>query len=81
MTTRSDADIQRHVEAELFCCPAVDETNIAVRVTNGTVMLGGFVHDFFHKYGAEDAVKRVAGVVTVANHIQVLAAHAYRRGD
>jgi osmotically-inducible protein OsmY len=40
-------------------------------VIDGTVTLTGLVRNLFHKYGAEDAVKRVAGVVGVANNIQV----------
>jgi osmotically-inducible protein OsmY len=71
VVARSDSDIQRNVEAELFCCPDVDETDIAVKVTHGIVSLSGFVHDFFHKCGAEDAVRRVAGVVAIANGIEV----------
>lgn len=71
MTTRSDSDIQRNIEAELFCCPDVDETDLSVKVSHGIVSLSGFVRDFFDKYGAEDAVKRVAGVVAVANGLEV----------
>jgi len=68
---RSDSDIKSNVEAELRCHPNVDESCIAVNVAAGTVTLMGYVRDFFQKYGAEDAVKRVAGVAAVANAIQV----------
>ena len=71
MSVRPDNDIKHHIEAELRCCPDVDETDIAVKVTNGTATLTGYVHNIFHKYGAEDVVKRVAGVVAIANDIQV----------
>ena len=67
METRTDSDIQRQVEAELFACPDVDETDIAVKVTDGTVTLTGYARSLFDKYGAEDAVKRVRGVNAVAN--------------
>lgn len=73
MNTRSDSDIKHNAEAELRCCPLVDETDIAVKVSDGIVTLTGYVRNFFHKYGAEDAVKRVAGVVAIANDIQLLA--------
>ena len=69
--TPSDSELQRHVEAELFCCPDLDETDIAVKVTGGTVTLTGYVRSFFDKFGAEDAVKRVVGVNAVANDIEV----------
>jgi osmotically-inducible protein OsmY len=69
---RSDSDIKLNVEGELRCHPNIDETDIAVKVAGGIVTLTGYVHDFFHKYGAEDAVKRVAGVIAIANDIQLL---------
>jgi osmotically-inducible protein OsmY len=73
---RSDSDIKSGVEAELRCHPDLDESCIAVNVAAGTVTLMGYVRDFFQKYGAEDAVKRVAGVAAVANVIQVRALSA-----
>jgi osmotically-inducible protein OsmY len=78
---RSDTDVQRHIEAELCRCPHVNETDIGGKVTDGIVTLSGFVRDFVDKYGAENVVKRVAGVVAVANDIQVLTAIAYGRTD
>jgi osmotically-inducible protein OsmY len=71
MEGRADSDIQRQVESELFACPDVDETDIAVKVTDGAVTLTGFARSFFDKFGAEDAVKRVRGVTAVANAIEV----------
>lgn len=81
MTPRSDTDVTKAVEAELSCCPNVDETEIAVKVTSGIVTLTGYVPDLFQKYGAEDAVKRVAGVVAVANDIDVQAPGSAWRSD
>ncbi len=74
MNTRSDADISANVEAELRCCPDVDETDIAVKVRDGIVTLAGFVRSFFDKYGAEDAITRVRGVRAVTNDLVVQAA-------
>ena len=71
MESRIDSDLQREVQSELFACPDVDETDIAVKVTAGTVTLTGYAHSFFDKFGAEDAVKRVRGVTAVANAIEV----------
>jgi osmotically-inducible protein OsmY len=69
--TRSDTDIKLNIEGEFSCCPQMDESGILVKVTDGIVVLSGYVRNFFDKYGAEDAVKRVAGVVAIANDIQV----------
>ncbi len=69
---RSDSDIKGNVEGELSCWPNVDDTDIAVKVAGGIVTLTGYVRNFFHKYGAEEAVKRVVGVTAIANNIQLL---------
>lgn len=68
---RSDADIKRDVEEELRFDPHVNPTDIAVAVKNGVVALTGFVHSYGEKYEAERVVKRVAGVVGVANDLEV----------
>lgn len=68
---RADCDIRRHVEAELYCSPGVDETHIEVRVTNARVTLAGYVPRLLDKYAAEHAATRVPGVTGVANDIRV----------
>lgn len=68
---RSDSDIRRDVEDELRWDPDIDSTDIAVSVHNGVVALTGFVRSFIHKYQAEADAKRVAGVLAVANDIEV----------
>ena len=77
MEGHPDSDIQRHVESELFACPDVDETNIAVRVIDGTVTLSGYARSLFDKFAAEDVVKRVRGVTAVANAIEVRPRHKH----
>ncbi|HYL02998.1 MAG TPA: BON domain-containing protein [Steroidobacteraceae bacterium] len=76
MTKRADGDIRQHVESELYCCPDLDETDIAVKVTDGAVTLTGYARTLLDKYAAEDAAKRVPGVAAVANDIQVQASAA-----
>lgn len=73
MDSQRDRELQRQVTSELFACPDIDDTDIAVEVTDGTVTLTGYARSFFDKYGAEDAVRRVRGVIGVANNIQVQA--------
>lgn len=68
---RSDSDIKRDVEDELRWDPSVDATDIAVAVKNGVVTLTGFVRNYMDKFEAEAAAKRVAGVVGLANDIEV----------
>jgi len=68
---RLDSDIKRDVEDELRWDPDIDATDIAVAVHNGVVALSGFVRSYAQKTQAERDAKRVAGVVAVANDIEV----------
>ena len=68
---RSDSDIKRDVEDELRWDPDIDSTDIGVSVHNGVVTLSGFVRSYAQRTEAERGAKRVAGVVGVANDIEV----------
>src|SRR5580704_14991232 len=68
---KSDSEIERDVREELGWDPDLDATDIAVSVKDRVVTLAGFVKSFTDKYEAEAAAKRVAGVVGVANDIEV----------
>ena len=78
---RADSNIKRDVEEELKWEPNVDATDIAVAVKNGVVTLTGFVRSYAHKLAAERATKRVAGVVGLANDIEVRLPGADARPD
>ena len=81
ITMRPDHDIERDVKDELQWRPDLDATDIAVSVKNGVVMLAGFVHSYVDKYEAEAAAKHVAGVVGVANDIEVRLRNVDARPD
>lgn len=68
---RSDSDIKRDVEDELRWDPDVDATDMAVSVKDGVVTLAGFARSYNNKLEAEAAAKRVAGVIGLANDIEV----------
>jgi osmotically-inducible protein OsmY len=68
---KTDSEIERDVKEELGWHPDLDATDIAVSVKKGVVTLTGFVKSYTDKYEAEAAAKRVAGVVAVANDIEV----------
>lgn len=68
---RPDSDIKRDVEDELQWAPNIDATDIAIAVKNGVVSLTGFARSYIEKYEAERAAKRVAGVVGLANDLEV----------
>jgi osmotically-inducible protein OsmY len=68
---RSNAEIEEDVKAELEWNPDLDAIDIAVSVKSAVVTLAGFVKSYTDKYEAEAAAKRVAGVVAVANDLEV----------
>src|ERR1700682_1747528 len=68
---KSDSDIKRDVEEELRFDPDIDATDIGVAVKNGVVVLTGFVKSYTEKFEAEAAAKRVAGVLGLANDLEV----------
>jgi osmotically-inducible protein OsmY len=78
---KSDSDIKRDVEAELKWDPDINATDIAVAVKNGVVTLTGFVRSYTQKWQAESDAKRVAGVVGIANDIEVRLPSASERPD
>lgn len=78
---RLDSDVKRDVEEELRSDPDIDATNTAVAVKNGVVTLAGFVRSFRQRRKAEQDAKRVAGVLGLANEIEVRLPIINRRPD
>jgi osmotically-inducible protein OsmY len=68
---KSDSDLKRDVENELNWNPELNSTDIASKATDGTVTLSGTAQNFYEVHLAELTVKRVAGVVAVANDLAV----------
>jgi osmotically-inducible protein OsmY len=78
---KTDSEIERDVKDELGWNPDLDATDIAVSVNKSVVTLAGFVKSYTDKYEAEAAAKRVAGVVAVANDIEVRMPNVDERPD
>jgi osmotically-inducible protein OsmY len=78
---RSDEEIKRDVEEELRWDPDIDATDIAVAAKNGVVTLTGFVKSYNDKWEAERDAKRVAGVLGVANDLEVRLPNIDERPD
>src|ERR1700716_2778204 len=68
---KSDSEIERDVRDELKWDPDLNADDIAVSVKNGVVTLAGFTPSYTDRLEAEAAAKRVAGVLGVANDIEV----------
>jgi osmotically-inducible protein OsmY len=80
-STRTDADIQADVLAELKWDSRVKPNEIGVVVKNGIVTLTGTVDSYLKKMAAESAALRVPGVKAVANDIEVRLLPSSERTD
>lgn len=78
---RSDSEIKKDVEDELNWDPDIDATDIGVAVKKGVVSLTGYVRSYLQKTEAERDAKRVAGVVAVANDLEVRLPFINKRPD
>jgi osmotically-inducible protein OsmY len=79
--TRTDAQIQHDVLAELEAEPRVQPNEIGVAVKDGVVALTGWVDSFTKRWAAEEAAYRVRGVKAVANDIEVRLPGSAERTD
>ncbi|MDO8430999.1 MAG: BON domain-containing protein [Candidatus Binatus sp.] len=68
---KTDNELRRDVEMELQWDPSIDARDIGVSGKNGVVTLTGQVSNYSEKWRAERIAKRVAGVVGLANDIEV----------
>lgn len=78
---KTDAQIKADVTAELKWDAEVDETKIGVAVSNGAVTLTGHVPTYRQKTAAKQSTKRVAGVLAVVDHMDVMLDHLHRVTD
>jgi osmotically-inducible protein OsmY len=72
MNIKTDELIKDDVIAELRWDTRVNEAGIGVSVSKGVVTLTGAVTSYARKLAAQEAAHRVAGVLDVANDIQVI---------
>lgn len=79
--TMTDSDLQRSVIEALASDPRIDEAAIGVSVRHGVVTLNGVVASWTRKHAAGDAAHQVAGVLDVANDIEIKPAWIARRSD
>jgi osmotically-inducible protein OsmY len=67
----TDADLKMHVIAQLQFEPTIRIADIGVLVKDGVVTLNGTAANYGEKLNAIVAVKRVAGVLAIADDIEV----------
>jgi osmotically-inducible protein OsmY len=78
---KSDAEIQQAVLRELKWDSRVKQTDVGVEVDRGTVTLTGTVDTYAARIAAQEAAHGVAGVLDVANDLQVHLPSSLARTD
>lgn len=73
---KSDSEIKKQILRELKWDSRIDWAEIGVEVSQGIVTLQGTVNTYAKKLAAQDAAHRIAGVLDVANEIEVRPARA-----
>jgi osmotically-inducible protein OsmY len=78
---KTDTEIKTDVLSELKYDPSLKVTEIGVLVKDGIVTLNGYTTSFDEKLAAVHAVKRVAGVLAIADDIELHIPDANHRTD
>jgi osmotically-inducible protein OsmY len=78
---RNNAELQRDVLDELLWDPSINTTNVQVQAHDGAVTLNGSIGSYTEMYAAERDARRVRGVVSVVNDLEVRLPPAYERTD
>ena len=78
---KTDAQLKTDVMRELAWDIRIDETAIGVSAHHGVVTLNGVVGSWADKHAAEEATLRVAGVLDVANEIEIKPSWCVTRSD
>lgn len=81
MLQSDSAAVRDDVLEELDTDPKVDSSRIGVMVDDNVVTLTGTVPTLAQKWAAEEAAKRVKGVVAVAQEIEVELPALHKRND
>jgi len=79
--SKTDIQLKKDIEEELRWDPKVNSAQIGVTVESGSVSLLGAVDTYAEKWAAEDAIKRVGGVRTVAQDLTVKIQSAHKHND
>jgi osmotically-inducible protein OsmY len=80
---KTDMQLKHDIECELLWDPKVNSAQIGVIVNDGAVTLLGTVDTYAQMWAADDATKRVFGVRTVAQDldVKILGEHARTDSD
>lgn len=78
---KTDTELRREVEEELFWESEVPDARVGVAVSEGVVTLTGHLDTYVQKDAAQQAAQRVAGVRAVAVELDVIPVGNHQRSD
>ena len=78
---KNNAQLERDVLDELLWDPSINPANIEVSADDGAVTLSGTIGSYTEKYTAERDTRRIRGVVSVFDNLEVQLPPAYERMD
>ncbi|MCM3904511.1 MAG: BON domain-containing protein, partial [Pyrinomonadaceae bacterium] len=81
MNRKSDSEIKQQVLRERKWDSRIAWSEIGVDVLEGIVTLTGTVNSYAKKLAAQEAAHRIAGVLDVANEIEVKPVGAFTKTD
>ena len=79
--TMTDPELTEAIQDELRWEPSIDAREIGVSVKDGVATINGTVGNFFEKWEAGSAARRIHGVRALANDIEVQLPGDRRRSD
>jgi osmotically-inducible protein OsmY len=77
----TDSELRQAIQDELGWEPSIDDREIGVSVKEGVATLNGTVNNFFVKWEAGSAARRINGIMAVANDIEVQLPGDHHRND
>lgn len=81
MNRKSDSEIKQQILRELKWDSRIAWSEIGVEVSQGIVTLTGAVNSYSKKQAAQEAAHRIAGVLDVANDVEVKPVGEFTRAD
>jgi osmotically-inducible protein OsmY len=78
---KSNAELQRDVLDELLWDPTINAANVQVMVDHGQVTLSGSIGSYTEKWAANRAARRVRGVISVVDNLEIQLPPADERTD
>lgn len=78
---KTNADLQKDVQESISWEPLLQAAEISVTAKDGVITLSGTVDSFAKKSEAEEAARRVKGVMAVVEQISIKAGDEAIRGD